>query len=59
MYFELVILKCYETDVYLSSVHGGGGVTGLNFFLFLREFSEVITANVTDMGSRATAACSC
>ena len=37
MYFELVILKCYETDVYLSSVHWG--VTGLNFFVLLK-FSE-------------------
>ena len=53
MYFELVILKCYETDVYLSSgpsmVFGGNRVE-------LSSLAKVIAGNVTDMGSRATTA---
>ena len=58
MYFELVILKCYETDVHLSSGPSmvlGGNRVELFSFLF-SSLAKVITANVTDMGSCATAA---
>ena len=56
MYLEWVILKYYETDVHMSS--GPSTVLGDNRveLFFSSSLAKVIAANVTDMGSRATAA---